>query len=189
MVNAAGWQPDPQHHDQDRYWDGAAWTDEVRPAEPGGDLGGAPDHVPQLHRALSEAAADLDAVEDRLSTLFERTERPGPASGRGPAPARRTTLPPEVAVAGGVSAGDDEDILDLFEDGEVEEADDDVGFAEPVVADRRAIIGEYEDDIGGDFAELDAELAAEEPDEPGRGKRRMLGRRAKRTAAAGGRDA
>jgi len=187
MVNAAGWQPDPQHHDQDRYWDGAAWTDEVRPAEPGADLGRAPDHVPQLHRALSEAAADLDAVEDRLSTLFERTERPRSASG--PGPARPTTSPPEAAGAGGASAGDDEDILDLFEDGEVEEADDDVGFAEPAVADRRAIIGEYEDDIGGDFAELDAELAAEEPDEPARGKRRMLRRRAKGTAAVGDRDA
>ena len=47
-----------------------------------------------------------------------------------------------------------------------------------------AIIGEYEDDIGGEFAALDAELAAEEPDEPaGKTKRRKFGRRAKRTTA------
>ena len=47
-----------------------------------------------------------------------------------------------------------------------------------------AIIGEYEDDIGGDFAELDAELAAEEPDEPagGKVKRRRFGRRSRATA-------
>ena len=44
------------------------------------DLDRPPDHVPQLHRAMSEAAADLEAVDDRLSTLFERTE--GPRTGR-----------------------------------------------------------------------------------------------------------
>ncbi len=68
------------------------------------------------------------------------------------------------------------------------EEDDDVAFAQPATAatfaDRMAIIGEYEDDIGGDFAELDAELAAEEPDEPaGKAKRRKFGRRAKGTTA------
>jgi hypothetical protein len=52
------------------------------------------------------------------------------------------------------------------------------------VTDRRAIIGEYEDDIGGDFAALDAELAAEEPDEPAEPKRRKFLRRAKGTTAA-----
>ena len=61
----------------------------------------------------------------------------------------------------------------------------------PVVTDRMAIIGEYEDDIGGAFAELDAELAAEEPDEPGgksgKGKhRKKFGRRSKGTSAARG---
>jgi hypothetical protein len=95
-------------------------------------------------------------------------------------------------TAGGAAAGDDDDaddIFDLFEDGEEEEeADDDVEFAQPATAttfaDRMAIIGEYEDDIGGEFAALDAELAAEEPDEPaGNGKRRKFGRRAKRTTA------
>ena len=27
----AGWHPDPQHPDQLRYWDGAAWTNDIRP--------------------------------------------------------------------------------------------------------------------------------------------------------------
>jgi hypothetical protein len=182
MDDAAGWQPDPgldpDAGDRERPWEGDglgdAWADEVRP----------PDHVPQLHKAMSEAAEDLGAVEDRLSTLFERTEGPGPE------PLQRKISPTEGTgavtgtAAAAAPAGDDE-IFDLFEDGESDEADDDVGIAEPVVTDRRAIIGEYEDDIGGDFAELDAELAAEEPDEPaGKGKRRKFRRRAKGPTAA-----
>jgi hypothetical protein len=195
MDDAAGWRPDrdpgldPDAHDQERSWDGDgdgdAWNDEVR--ADGLDFGSVrpPDHVPQLHRAMSEAAEDLDAVEDRLSTLFERTEGPGPD------PLRRTTAPTEGAGAETDSAAvrvaaDDDEIFDLFEDGEADADEvDDVGIEEPVVADRMAIIGEYEDDIAGDFAALDAELAAEEPDEPaGKGKRRKFGRRVKGTTAA-----
>jgi hypothetical protein len=193
MADAAEWgaNPDlePGADDRERSWDGDVdgdvWTsDEARPGEMGADFDRPPDHVPQLHRAMSEAAEDLGAVEDRLSTLFERTEDPRPDSWR------RTTSPTEGTGAGTRTAAaaapaEDDEIFDLFDDGEVEEVDDDVGMAEPVVADRRAIIGEYEDDIGGDFAALDAELAAEEPDEPAaKAKRRKFGRRAKGTTAA-----
>jgi hypothetical protein len=200
MADAAEWgaNPDlePGADDRERSWDGDVdgdvWTsDEARPGEMGADFDRPPDHVPQLHRAMSEAAEDLGAVEDRLSTLFERTEDPGQGSAPLPASTQRSTLHPELAAGAGTTGGaadDDEaddDIFDLFEDGEVEEVDDDVGMAEPVVTDRRAIIGEYEDDIGGDFAALDAELAAEEPDEPAaKAKRRKFGRRAKGTTAA-----
>jgi hypothetical protein len=202
MADAAEWGADSERDDQEGSWDGDAWTDEVRPGGSGADFGRSPDHVPQLHRAMSEAAEDLDAVEDRLSTLFDRTEGPGPGSPTRPASTQRSTLHPEFAAGTGttgadddddVVSDDDDDILDLFEDGdsEAEEADDDIGFAQPAttatatVADRMAIIGEYEDDIGGDFAALDAELAAEEPDDPaGKGKRRKFGRRAKGTTAA-----
>jgi hypothetical protein len=151
------------------------------------DMGRQADHVPQLHRAMSEAAADLDAVEDRLSTLFDRDE--GPGDGVVAAPPRRssslTGSSDQGVIAAGVGFDDRDDIFDLLEvgddDGVVEDA---VGSEEPVVADRMAIIGEYEDDIGGEFADLDAELAAEAPDEPaGKGKRRMFRRRAKGTAA------
>ena len=74
MGNAPGWQPDPERDDQERYWDGSAWTDRVRPTAAGG-AGSLPEpeHVAELHRALSAATADIDAVEARLSTLFERT--------------------------------------------------------------------------------------------------------------------
>jgi hypothetical protein len=187
MADAAEWRADSKRDDQEGSWDGDAWTDEVRPGGSGANFGRSPDHVPQLHRAMSEAAEDLDAVEDRLSTLFDRTEGPGPE----PASAQRSTFHPEFVPAadsagGGDAATDDDEIFDLFEDGEGEvgDADDDVGIDEPVVADRMAIIGEYEDDIAGDFAELDAELAAEEPDGPAEPKRRMFGRRAKGTTAA-----
>ncbi len=72
MADAAGWLPDPDRDDQERYWNGSAWTDRVRSA---GGAGSAPvaGHAHDLHRALSAATADLDAVEDRLSTMFDRT--------------------------------------------------------------------------------------------------------------------
>ena len=73
MADAPGWKPDPEREDQERYWSGSAWTDRVRPAGKAGSLH-VPEHVPHLHRALSAATADIDAVEDRLSVLFERTE-------------------------------------------------------------------------------------------------------------------
>ena len=73
MANAAGWQRDPEHGDQERYWSGSAWTDRVRPTGRGGSSR-VPEHGPQLHRALAAATTDIDAVEDRLSTLFERSD-------------------------------------------------------------------------------------------------------------------
>jgi hypothetical protein len=172
-------------------------ADAAEPAEPAAwdepDLGTVPgrppDHVPQLHRAMSEAADDLEAVEDRLSTLFERTDGTGPDSSRRTAsptgrPGDETGTVPDAGTA---DDDDEDDIFDFFEDGAVAVTDLDVDVEEPVVADRMAIIGEYEDDIGGEFADLDAELAAESPDEPaGKGKRRMFRRRAKGATAARG---
>jgi hypothetical protein len=193
MADAAEWGAYSERDDQEDSWDGAARTAEMGPAWADADLDRPPDHVPHLHRAMTEAAADLEAVDDRLSTLFDRTEEPRTDAGSRPAPDGQRTVHPEfVADPGtagttgagvGAVAGDD-DMLDLFEDGEVSDADDDVEIAEPVVTDRMAIIGEYEDDIGGDFAALDAELAAEAPDGAAEPKRRMFRRRAKGTTAA-----
>ena len=207
MADAAEWGPDPERDDQEGSWDGDTRTPEPGPDWVDADLDRPPDHVPQLHRAMSEAAADLEAVDGRLSMLFDRTDDPGPGPATRPAPIETRPAPIEqsrphpefvsdtgtdVAAAPAAAAdphdavgGDeDDDVFDLFEDGEAEEADDDVGMAEPVVADRMAIIGEYEDDIGGDFAALDAELAAEAPDGPVEPKRRMFRRRPKGTTAA-----
>jgi len=170
MANAAGWQPDPDpdRHDQERYWSGSTWTDRVRPVGSAGPADRAPDHVPQLHRAMSAAAADLDAVDDRISTLFERTEEPRPV---------RT--PPMK----GAATDTDDDIIELFEDGDVATSDDDRSDG-AVVVDRKDVISEYEELASGTFADLDAELASEEPDQPGKAKRRMFRRRAKGTTAA-----
>ena len=137
MGNAPGWQPDPERDDQERYWDGSAWTDRVRPTAAGG-AGSLPEpeHAADLHRALSAATADIDAVEARLSTMFERT---GGAPEPGPSP-----------VTTSASTGAD---------------DDGVG-----------------DDDDAAFAELDAALVAEEaddPEEPGKGNRRLFRRRRK----------
>jgi Protein of unknown function (DUF2510) len=75
MDDAPGWLPDPDSDDQERYWDGAAWTDRVRPRSRLGSLH-LPEHVPELQRALAAATADIDWVEDRLSVLFERVVAP-----------------------------------------------------------------------------------------------------------------
>jgi len=73
MDNGPGWLPDPEDGDRERYWNGSDWTDRVRPAGKGRSLH-LPEHVPELQRALAAATADIDAVEDRLSTLFDRAD-------------------------------------------------------------------------------------------------------------------
>ena len=185
MPDAAEWGPDPEPDIQERSWDRDTRTAETGPGWKGPDLDRPPDHAPQLHRAMSEAAADLEAVDDRLSMLFDRTEEPRPATAPRRAAHQPNTVHPEFAAEPGTTgAGDADDILDFFADGEMNDPDDVVGNAEPAVTDRMAIIGEYEDDIGGDFSALDAELAAEEPDGPAQPKRRMFRRRAKGSTAA-----
>src|SRR3974377_970249 len=82
MDTGAGWLPDPEHEDQERYWNGSAWEDQ------GGPVGSLrplhlSDHVPPLRRALAGSTADIDEVEDRLSALFDRTGEPGSGRGRG----------------------------------------------------------------------------------------------------------
>jgi hypothetical protein len=177
MANGAGWRPDPDpdldgnvdpaHPRQERYWDGSLWTERVRPAGSAGPADRAADHVPQLHRALAAAADDLDAVDDQISTLFDRTEVERPR----PRPA------------------DADDLIELFADDDVATDDDEVATDDETsdgaaaVVDRRDIISEYEELTSGTFDDLDAELAAEEPDQPTKAKRRMFRRRAKGTTA------
>ncbi len=95
MAEAAGWLPDPDRADLQRYWDGSAWTDRVRSAGRAGSASVA-GHAPDLHRALSAATADLDAVEDRLSTMFDRTpagQSADSAPGTAPPPTRHDDGP------------------------------------------------------------------------------------------------
>jgi hypothetical protein len=138
MANAPGWQPDPEHGDQERYWSGSAWTERVRLTGRGGSSR-VPEHGPQLHRALAAATTDIDAVEDRLSTLFERSDGdPKPASS-----------PPPAARPG-----------------------------EPVADDDEILRHSVHDESDAAFAELDAALASEEPDEPDPAWRMLFRRRA-----------
>lgn len=166
MDNAPGWLPDPEREDQERYWSGSGWTDRVRPAGKGRSLH-LPEHVPDLQRALAAATADIDAVEDRLSSLFDRAEgAPRPKRPTPPAP------PPEPDA-------DDEEIVDLYD-----EEDDDVAgeHEDPIHEEFTGAVGAHdqggdadddseEDDVDEDdsFAELDAALAAEEPEKTKRG--------------------
>jgi len=151
MDDGPGWLPDPEHEDQERYWDGSAWTDQVRPVGSPGSLH-LPEHVPELQRALAAATADIDKVEDRLSSLFERTGDPAGAGAVHRPPAAAPPAPPEPAPH--------EEFEDDFEDDVVDE-----GGGEDS--------GEGEDEDGA-FAELDAALAAEAPDKP---ERRFFRRR------------
>ena len=73
MDKGPGWRPVPERADQERYWSGSDWTDRVRPAGKGRSSLHLPEHVPELQRALAAATADIDAVEDRLSAMFDRT--------------------------------------------------------------------------------------------------------------------
>jgi hypothetical protein len=156
MADTPGWKPDPERADQERYWSGSAWTDRVRPAGKAGSLH-VPEHVPQLHRALS---ADIDAVEDRLSVLFERTDGHGDSDPRltaGPLAARPKTSLPDADPPD----EDDDEILDLY-------GDEDTAGDEPVesvAGDNPARVND-DDPKDAAFAALDAALAAEEPDDP-----------------------
>jgi hypothetical protein len=124
-----------------------------------------PEHGPQLHRALAAATADIDAVEDRLSTLFERTEGARTQRSSRTAPARPPVRPRD----------DGDDIIELFEPGDVEadEADD---VDEAYAVTRRRARSEGEGTTDAAFARLDADLAAETPDEPVPTKRRLFRR-------------
>jgi hypothetical protein len=163
MDNGPGWLPDPEDAAQERYWNGSAWTDRVRPAGKGRALH-LPEHVPDLQRALAASTADIDAVEDRLSTLFERTESAQPR------PARPAPPAPPVEVL-------DDDADFRVVDGEA--AEEDVKEIAPIHPEFAELSEDGSDDEA--FAELNAALAAEEPDEmvgPEKPRRGLFRRRA-----------
>jgi hypothetical protein len=171
MDNGPGWLPDPEDEAQERYWSGSAWTDRVRPAGRARSLH-LPEHVPDLQRALAASTADIDAVEDRLSTMFERTD--------GAAPPSAARMPP---VRGHEGKHDDADPDADFRDVDAEAAEGQIESEDE--ADTTPIHSEFADpseDDGDDeaFAELNAALAAEEPDEtvgPEKPKRGLFRRR------------
>ncbi len=159
MDDGPGWRPDPEGSDQERYWNGSGWTDRVRPAGRGRSSLHLPEHVPELQRALAAAAVDIDSVEDRLATLFERAETDGKT---------------EVTTGSGPSLGTPTSEVDLVDE------------LIEVLAGQKAGAEDLEEDpiheefADGSFAELDAALASEtadESEEPAKVKRGFLRRR------------
>jgi hypothetical protein len=167
-----GWFPDPEQEGQERFWDGEGWTDEVRPdgsEDPG--LDHLPEHVPELQRALAAATADIDSVEDRLSALFDRSET-APGQPPRPRPPRTPRLVPAEALEQHDDGADDDgsddgsggdgDVLlleDFDEEAEIFEDEDDE--LDAGVDDT----GADDDDDDDEFADLDAALASEAPEE------------------------
>ncbi|MGO9455513.1 MAG: DUF2510 domain-containing protein [Acidimicrobiales bacterium] len=161
MDNGPGWLPDPEDGDRERYWNGSDWTDRVRPAGKGRSLH-LPEHVPELQRALAAATADIDAVEDRLSTMFDRADSPAPPSTTPIPSAGQDTDDPD---GNGAFAELNDERIDLEDEADTEPIHEE--FADP----------SEDDDEDGAFAELDAALAAEEAEEPETSERRLFRRR------------
>jgi Protein of unknown function (DUF2510) len=165
-----GWFPDPEQEGQERFWDGEAWTDEVRPDGSGDTrLTHLPEHVPELQRALAAATADIDSVEDRLSTLFDRS---GGASGQGPPrprPARgpRLIAPEALEQHDGDADGDGDDAADDDDDLLLEDFDEEPAVFEDEDDELDAAVDgdDEEEDEDDGFADLDAALASESPED------------------------
>jgi len=152
MDDGSGWQRDPARDAREWDGDGSDWGDRVSPADQA-PAPRPPDHVPALHRAFAAAVDDIDVVEDRLSTLFER---PG-GTPREDHWSRQRPL-------GGPGRDPDDDIFQLLDEDDLEAPEDPHPKAAGVPG--RAEAEDGDEDL---FAELDAALAAEEPDEPGDG--------------------
>jgi hypothetical protein len=142
MGDAPTWQRDPEREDRERYGDGSGRTGRTPAGAEAGTLR-PPGHVPELHRALADATAGIDAVEDRLSLLFDRTaDAPRPGASPPPAPLR--------------GWGDDE-IIELPDEEPVHEGS--AGSAAP----------RHGDDEGSAAAAREAAHAAGEPEKVRRG--------------------
>ena len=100
-----------------------------------------PDHAGELQRALAAATSDIDDVEDRLGTLFDRAEQLGERDGR----ARKQAADEAAGRAAEGKA--------LAES--LEQADADAGWEEA---------GAGADDDDDALADLDEALASEEPE-------------------------
>jgi hypothetical protein len=150
----AGWFADPDVEAQERYYDGSEWTSETRAADPDAPLAHLPEHTGELQRALAAATADIDDVEDRLGSLFDRAEQVGERGGR----ARKQAAAEAAGRADEGRALADSVSQDQAHAGAEGAAEDNVasGFA-----------GEDEDDDA--LPELDEDLASEEPEKVKKG--------------------
>jgi Protein of unknown function (DUF2510) len=165
------WRLDPEQPGQERFWDGYEWTDQVRPDGSAPPRAHLPEHTPELQRALAAATADIDAVEDRLSMLFDRAEGRAPRAKRssttllGAPDGSRAAQPDQLDTNSLFSSsrnaddnwqGLDDVVLEDFHEDPAEFEDEDDVEVHPAVDDMD------EDDV---LSDLDAALAAEAPEE------------------------
>ena len=150
----AGWFADPDVEGQERYYDGSEWTSETRAADPDAPLAHLPEHTGELQRALAAATADIDDVEDRLGSLFDRAEQVGERGGRA-----RKQVASEAAGRAAEGQALAESVAQGPGDADGERAGEDdfvSGFAG----------GDDDDDA---LPELDEDLASEEPEKVKKG--------------------
>jgi hypothetical protein len=143
----SGWLADPDVEGQERYFDGSEWTPETRPADVDTPLHHLPDHAGELRRALAAATNDIDEVEDRLGSLFDRAQQHGERGGR--AAARKQADETAGRAAEGRALAES---LNQGDDGSSSEN----GAAPGLDA--------LDDDDDDALADLDEALATEEPE-------------------------
>lgn len=83
----AGWYPDPTEREDERYWDGAAWTARTRsaPVEPGGSV--EEGHGPDAESLREPGQLTAETASDRGSA---HADRGAPPAGWYPDPAGQT---------------------------------------------------------------------------------------------------
>lgn len=87
---SAGWFPDPAGSDNDRYWDGIGWTDELRPTTTHGEgSGSTPD----------ADAVDIDLGATAFATLAPPASESVRAAGAPPASGIDDLFPPPAPTA------------------------------------------------------------------------------------------
>jgi hypothetical protein len=143
----SGWFADPDVEGQERYFDGSEWTPETRPTDLGVPVHHLPDHAGELQRALAAATNDIDEVEDRLGSLFDRAQQHGERGGRAAAGKQADDTAARAAEGRALAES-----LHQGEDGSSSENGADPGF------------DALDDDDDDALADLDEALATEEPE-------------------------
>jgi hypothetical protein len=143
----SGWFADPDVEGQERYFDGSDWTPETRPTDLGVPVHHLPDHAGELQRALAAATNDIDEVEDRLGSLFDRAQQHGERGGR--AAARKQADETAGRAAEGRALAES-----------LNQGDDGPSSENGVAPGLDALDGDDDDAL----ADLDEALATEEPE-------------------------
>ncbi len=173
-----GWLPDPEQEGQERFWDGEAWTDEVRPD--GRRTRGWPtcpstcpsSSAPWRRPRLTSTPSRIGSRPSSTAPRVPRARGPAPpGAGPPPVPAEALQHHDDDGADDDDAAADvgDDDLLleDFDEEPEVFEDEDD---------ELDAGVDDDEDEED-EFADLDAALASESPEDSDAWRRRRPHRR------------